>query len=164
MINRVNALRRTNGKKAKLLLVCSSGGHFYQLFSLRDFWKEYTRCWVTFKMDDTIFRLTNERIYWANHPTNRNLKNLIKNFFLAWKVIAREKPDLIISTGAGVAVPFLYIGRLFGCKTIYIESLTRINQMSLTGMMVYPLVDDFLVQWREMSKKYNRARFAGRVL
>jgi len=164
MINHLASQTIRKEKKTKLLLVCSSGGHFYQLFSLRDFWKEYARCWVTFKKDDTIFRLTNERIYWAHEPTNRNLKNLIRNLFLAWKVIAREKPDLIISTGAGVAVPFIYVGRLFRCKTIYIESLTRIHQMSLTGMMVYPLVDDFLVQWREMSRKYNRARFAGRVL
>ena len=164
MINRVRITSEIQEKKTKLLLVCSSGGHFYQLFSLRDFWKEYVRCWVTFKKDDTVFRLTNERIYWAHEPTNRNLKNFFKNLVLAWKVISREKPNLIISTGPGVAVPFIYIGRLFGCKTIYIESLTRIHQMSLTGMMVYPLVNDFLVQWREMSRKYNRAKFAGRVL
>lgn len=148
----------------KLLLVCSSGGHFYQLFSLQDFWKDYSRAWITFKQEDTLFRLNEETVYWAYSPTNRNVKNLVRNFFLAWKIIAKERPDMIVSTGAGVAVPFLCVGKLFGCKTIYIESLTRVQEISLTGKIIYFLVDHFLVQWKELQEKYHRAKFAGRVL
>jgi UDP-N-acetylglucosamine:LPS N-acetylglucosamine transferase len=148
----------------KLLLVCSSGGHFYQLFSLQDFWKNYSRVWVTFNQEDTFFRLGEEKLYWAYAPTNRNLKNFFLNLILAWNIISQEKPDMIISTGAGVAVPFIFIGRLLQCKTIYIESLTRVKEISLTGKIIYPFVDHFLVQWEELSKRYQRAEFVGRVL
>jgi len=148
----------------KLCLVCSSGGHFLQLHSLKELWREYERFWVTFPHKDTQFLLQNEKKYWANYPTNRNIKNLIKNIFLAWKIlIKKEKPDIVISTGAGVSVPFIYIARLVGIKTVYIESLARINNLSLSGKLVYPLAHYFLVQWPELAKKYQKAKFVGQV-
>ena len=67
-------------------------------------------------------------MYSCHFPTNRNLKNLIKNTFLAIKVLKKEKPDVIISSGAAVAVPFFYIGKLFGAKTVYIEVFDRIDK------------------------------------
>ena len=53
-------------------------------------------------------------MYGCHYPTNRNLKNLIRNTFLAIKVLRKERPDVIISSGAAVAVPFFYIGKLMG--------------------------------------------------
>lgn len=90
-------------------------------------------------------------------PTNRNIKNLIRNTFLAIRVLKKEKPDLIISSGAAVAVPFFYLGKLFGTKTIYIEVFDRINKPTLTGKLVYPVTDRFIVQWEEMKKVYPKA-------
>lgn len=90
-------------------------------------------------------------------PTNRNIKNLIRNTFLAIRVLKKEKPDLIISSGAAVAVPFFYLGKLFGTKTIYIEVFDRITKPTLTGKLVYPVTDRFIVQWEEMKKVYPKA-------
>jgi len=148
----------------KICLVCSAGGHFFELFSLNPLWKEYSHFWVTFSKPDTQFMLRGERAYWAFSPTNRNLKNLARNFYLAAKIIPREKPRVIISTGAGVAIPFLYLGRLLGARTVYIESLTRITDLSLTGRLVYPIVHDFFVQWPELAGRYPRARYRGQVV
>lgn len=80
------------------------------------------------------------------------LKNLIKNTFLAIKVLKKEKPNVIISSGAAVAVPFFYIGKLFGAKTVYIEVFDRIDKPTVTGKLVYPVTDKFIVQWEEMKK------------
>lgn len=148
----------------KICLVCSSGGHFFELFSVNPLWEKHDRFWVTFPRQDTKSLLRNEKTYWAHFPTNRSLKNLIRNAGLAVKVIARERPAAVISTGAGVAVPFLYLGRLLGLQTIYIESLARINDLSLTGRLVYRVVDHFLVQWPELAERYPRARFRGQVI
>jgi len=148
----------------KLCLVCSSGGHFLELHSLDTLWQAHDHFWVTFPGKDTEFFLGKRRVYWAYHPTNRSITNLIRNLFLAVKVIGKEKPDAVISTGAGVAVPFLYVGRLFGAKTVYIESLTRVHTLSLSGRLVYPIVHAFLVQWPELADKHRKAVFEGQVI
>ena len=151
-------------KDIKLCLVCSSGGHFQQLYLLKSFWSKYDRFWITFPGEATSYLLKEEKKYFAYFPTNRNIINLIRNFFLAIKIIKKNKPDFIISTGAGVCIPFFYAGKLLGAKVIYIESLTRINQLSLSGKLVYPISDHFLVQWPELSEKYKKAIFEGRII
>ena len=70
--------------------------------------------------------LAAERTY-AHGPTERNIPNLIRNVGLAWKIVGRLRPKAIVTTGAGLAVPFAWVGRLRGAKVVYIESLTRIK-------------------------------------
>ncbi len=147
----------------KICLVCSSGGHFFELFRLNLLWQKYDHFWVTFRRQDTMSLLRGEKVHWAYSPTNRNVKNLLRNSYLAARVFAREKPTVVISTGAGLAVPFLYFGRLSGRQTVYVESLARVTDLSMTGRLVYPVVHDFLVQWPELAGRYPRARFKGQV-
>ena len=144
-------------KKLKVCLVGSSGGHLTHLYLLKSFWSEHERFWVTFDKEDARSILKDENVYHCHFPTNRNLKNLIKNTFFAWRVLKKEKPDLIISSGAAVAVPFFYIGKLFKAKTVYIEVFDRIDSPTVTGKLVYPVTDKFIVQWEEMKKVYPKA-------
>ena len=144
-------------KSDKVCLVGSSGGHLTHLYLLKPFWEEKERFWVTFGKEDAKSILENEKMYECYFPTNRNIKNLIKNTFLAIKIIRKEKPKLIISSGAGVAVPFFYIGKIFGAKTIFIEVFDRIDKPTMTGKLVYPVADIFIVQWEEMKKVYPKA-------
>lgn len=148
----------------KFCLVCSCGGHVLQLHSLNKLWAEHQRFWVTFPAEDSKYLLRDETIHWAHFPTNRNIKNLIKNLFLAWRLLRKERPDVIITTGAGVAVPFIYIGAMLGIRTIFVESLTRTEGVSLSAKLVYPVVKHLLVQWPELAEKYKKARFEGQVL
>lgn len=151
-------------KEIKIALVCSTGGHLFQLYVLNELWKKYKRFWVTFKKQDAISMLKGEKIYWAYYPTTRNLWNLVRNSFLAWKVLRRERPDVIISTGAGVAVPFFWLGKLFGAKTIYIEVYDRVNSPTLTGKLVYPVTDRFILQWEEQKRFYPKGIVLGGIL
>lgn len=148
----------------KLCLVSSSGGHLMQLHLLKPWWRKYEHFWVTFKKEDAISLLSGEKTHWAYYPTNRNVKNLIKNAFLAIKILIKERPDIIVSTGAGVAVPFFYIGKLLGTKLIYIETYVRINSPTLTGKIVYPLIDAFILQWKEQKKFYPKGIILGELL
>ena len=144
-------------KSDKVCLVGSSGGHLTHLYLLKPFWEEKERFWVTFGKEDAKSILEDEKMYECYFPTNRNIKNLIKNTFLAIKIIRKEKPKLIISSGAGVAVPFFYIGKIFGAKTIFIEVFDRLDKPTMTGKLVYPVADIFIVQWEEMKKVYPKA-------
>jgi UDP-N-acetylglucosamine:LPS N-acetylglucosamine transferase len=141
----------------KVCLVTSSGGHLTHLMQLKNWWLNKDRFWVTFPKEDAKSLLKNERKYWCHYPTNRSIKNLIKNLFVAFKVLYNERPDIIISSGAGPAVPFFYIGKLFGAKVIYIEVYDRITSPTLTGKLVYPICDKFIVQWEEQKKFYPKA-------
>lgn len=141
----------------KICLVGSSGGHLTHLYMLKPFWENKNRFWVTFDKEDAKSILSGEKVYSCYFPTNRNLKNLIRNTFLAVKILRKEKPDLLISSGAAVAVPFFYIAKLMGKKVIYIEVYDRIDKPTLTGRMVYPIADSFIVQWEEQKQVYKKA-------
>lgn len=151
-------------RKLKICLVGSSGGHLTHLYMLKPIWKDMDRFWVTFDKVDANSILKNERVYHCYFPTNRNILNLIRNTFLAFKVLRKEKPDIIISSGAAVAVPFFWIGKLFyKSKTIYIEVFDRIDKSTLTGKLVYPITDKFIVEWEEMKKVYKKAINLGSI-
>ena len=102
-------------------------------------------------------------MYPCYYPTNRSFKALVINTKLAWKLLKAEKPDLIISSGAAVAVPFFWLGKLFGAKLVYIEVFDRINTPTMTGKMVYPITDKFIVEWEEMKKVYPKAINLGSI-
>lgn len=147
----------------KVCLVGSSGGHLAHLYMLKLFWQDKERFWVTFDKEDAKSLLEGEKVYPCYYPTNRNIINLIRNTVVAWKVLRKEKPNLIISSGAAVAVPFFYLGKLFGAKLIYIEVFDRIDKPTMSGKMVYPIVDKFIVEWDEMRKVYPKAINLGSI-
>ncbi len=151
-------------KNIKLCLICSAGGHLQELYQLKRVWSQHERFWVTFDFRDTKYLLKDEKYYKAFYPTNRNILNFVRNLFLAFRVLLKEKPDIIISTGAAVSVPFFYLGRLLRKRTIYIESLSRVSELSLSGKLVYPITSEFIVQWEELAAKYPRTRFGGQIL
>jgi UDP-N-acetylglucosamine:LPS N-acetylglucosamine transferase len=147
-----------------VMFVCSSGGHLIQLHQLQPWWRDHRRRWVTFDTPDARSLLRGERVTWAHHPTTRNLANLLRNLRLAWRIVRRERPDVLISSGAGVAFPFFIVGRVLGVKTIYIEVYDRIDLPTLTGRLCYPLSDLFLLQWQEQQRFYPRGRLIGGLL
>ena len=124
----------------KVCLVGSSGGHLTHLYMLKPFWKDKDRFWVTFDKEDARSLLKDEKMYSCYYPTNRNIKNLIRNTVLAVKVLRKEHPDLI-----------------------YIEVFDRIDKPTLSGRLVYPITDKFIVQWEEQKKVYKKAINLGSI-
>lgn len=149
---------------APLLLVCSCGGHLMQLLELREAWEHTPHTWVTFDKADARSLLAGERVVYAHGPTNRSIRNLLRNVLVAHRVLRRERPAAILTTGAGVAVPFAWLGRLRGVPVVYVESLTRIDELSLSARMIAPVADRLYVQWPELNGALGRARYAGQVL
>lgn len=148
----------------KLCLVASAGGHLMELLLVREAWQDHERLWVTFPTGAAQTLLKGEKTAWAFHPTNRNIPNLVRNAWLAWRLLRRERPDVILSTGAGVAVPFIWIGRLLKIRTVFIESLAFTTRRSLSGVLVYQFVDHYYVQWPDLASKYAKAVYRGMVL
>jgi UDP-N-acetylglucosamine:LPS N-acetylglucosamine transferase len=147
----------------RILMVCSSGGHLSQLVALRPWWEQHERMWVTFDTADARALLEHESVVYGYSPTTRNVPNLLRNSALARKVMADFRPELVFSDGAGIAVPYFYLARAFGARTAYLEVIDRIDSASLTGRLVYPVTDSFLVQWPEQTKLYPEAAVVGLV-
>lgn len=148
-----------------MLIVCSSGGHLLQMLELRDAWDRYERVWVTFDKSDARSLLLDERVIHAHGPTNRNIPNLLRNLRLAIGVLRAERPSAILTTGAGVAVPFAWAGRLMRIPTVYVESVTRIEELSLSGRLIAPVAVRVYGQWPELARQSSerRIRFVGNL-
>ena len=90
---------------------------------------------------------------------------MIQSTYWAINILRRERPDVIVSLGAEIALPFIYLGRLMGIKTIFIESWCRVMDLSKTGRLVYPVVDSFWVQWPQLLKACgSKAQYHGAVI
>ncbi len=148
----------------RVMLVGSGGGHLAQLLALKPWWRDLSRSWVCFDGPDARDQLSGERVAWAYSPTTRNLVNLLRNFFLAIKVVRRESPDAVISTGAGVAVPFFLVARLMGIPTIFVEVIDRVSSRTLTGRLCRPMSTAFCVQWQEQVELYSGSVVVGPLL
>jgi beta-1,4-N-acetylglucosaminyltransferase len=148
----------------EVMLVCSSGGHLLQLVALASAWGDRSRLWVTFDKSDARSLLVGERIVFGRGPTNRSIRNLLANLVLAWRVVRSERPRVLLTTGAGLAVPFAWVARLFGARVIYVESLTRFQGPSLSCRLIAPVAHRLYVQWPELTERVRHGVFCGSVV
>lgn len=149
----------------RLMLIASSGGHIFEMFCLRDFWADKERAWVSFPTPDARYLLKDEvEVHWAAHPTVRNVPNLVRNFGLAARLLRTKRPDLILTTGSGVAAPFFWLARVFGIPAIFVESITRTGDLSLTARLVRPFATKVLVQWPELVGRYRGVEHHGSIV
>ena len=147
----------------KVMFISSMGGHLSELMQLKSIFKDYDYKIVTEKHKSTISlksRYKSKIDYLAEGNKDHLLKyifvlpyNIIKSFILFLKF----KPDVVVTTGAHTCVAMCYIAKLFRKKVIYIESFANIETKTLTGRLVYPIADIFVVQWASMLKLYPKA-------
>lgn len=150
--------------KLRVLFVGSAGGHLAQLLQLGAWFEQHDRLWVTFRLPDAESLLTTERVVWGYHPTTRNIGNLVRNLGLAWRVIRRERPDVVVSSGAAIAVPFFWLGRLHGARTVYIEVIDRMDTRTLTARLCSPVTDLFVTQDESQARLFPGSTQIGRLL
>jgi beta-1,4-N-acetylglucosaminyltransferase len=148
----------------RVLLVCSPGGHLSQMLALEPAWRELDAKWVTLPGADVDYLLAGQDVVLGRGPTNRSIKNLIRNFLVAWRTVRDHRPYVILSTGAALAVPFFIVGRLHGRRCVYVESFTRIHGLSWSGRLVYPFANAFFVQWPSLTKRFRKAVHVGSVV
>ena len=155
----------TGGRRAEhVLLVGSNGGHLAQLLALRPWWQDRRRTWVTFDRIDSRSQLEGETCLWGHHPTTRNVPNMLRNLGLAVRVLRSDRPDVVVSTGAGLAFPFFVVARALGIFTVFVEVYDRIDNSSLTGRLCRPFSSLFCVQWEEQLALYPDAEVIGVLL
>jgi len=146
----------------KIALVCSPGGHLTQMLLLIEAFEGHNIFFITHTNPRTN-QLKYKKYFIVNIGTN--IRKMVTAFFQTFKILTKEKPDLIVSTGSEIAIPVMILARFIKIKTIYIESWTRIKTKSGTGRILYLFSNHFLVQWPDLVKKYGKkARYEGAVI
>jgi UDP-N-acetylglucosamine:LPS N-acetylglucosamine transferase len=153
-------------------IVSSAGGHLNETLSMIEAFENCDIYTITLdfpNMKDVSFPYM-KGIYkmplWFDYSIKLGLPiTLFVSFFSILKIFLKHRPHIIFSAGSEIALPAFFLGKfLFRAKFIYMESLTRIKSLSLTGKIVYPFADLFLVQWQELAEQHEKALYRGRLI
>ena len=150
------------GYNMKIALICSHGGHLTEILYLLEAFKGHEIFFITYNN----FRTKNlgYDTYLLDNIGTNPLK-MAKSFLQMFKILFKERPDVIISTGSEIAIPAFIIAKFLRINTIFIESWCRVKTKSATGKIVYPFSDIFLVQWPELLDEYGKkAEYGGAVI
>lgn len=152
-------------REIKIGLIASGGGHLEELRWIRGLEKKYNYFYLTENggFDDAGYIKHAYFVERINRKESFFLIHFLKLILYSLKILWKEKPDILISTGALVAVPILYLGKLSGKKIIFIETIARIEELSMTGKLIYPIADCFIVQWENLLRKYPKAVYASGI-
>src|SRR4051812_26204583 len=142
-----------------VLLVCSSGGHLLQLRTLRDAWSGLPHSWAVEDTPDTRSMLVGEPVTFVAPVRARDLLGALRNTLHAWRLLRRLRPQVVVTTGAAIAVPFAWLARALGLRVVYIESITRIERPSLSCRLVAPVATRVYVQWPELVPHVRNAEY-----
>ncbi len=147
----------------KVCVISSAGGHLTEVLRLKEAFENCEKYFVTFDRVDAKDKLKGEKVYYISDPKRNPLK-FLKNFFESISIFLKEKPDLIISTGAGMAIPTIIIAKLFRKKVIYIESMAAVYRPSFSGRIAYYFSNLFFIQWKHLKKYYKKAVYRGALI
>lgn len=154
-------------RKPKVMFISSTGGHFNELMQLKTLFTKYDYYIVTENTEDKQYLKTQypNRVSYLVYGTKDHFWSypwkLLFNCFKSLFIFFHFKPDFIITTGAHTAGPMCCIAKIFGKKIIFIETMANITTRTITGYLVAPLADLFIVQWPNMLKLYPKAKYGG---
>lgn len=160
----------------KICITCAAGGHLNQLMNIMEAFEDHDFFFVTVESGTTDSLKTLGKTYYTRDaPKPIQIGNIrlywitlalyyLYLLFPSIKILLKEKPDVIFGNGGSATLCLCYLGKIIGCKIVYLESLTRVSDLSLTGKLIYKVADLFLVQWESLLEKYNKAKYWGKVL
>lgn len=157
-------------KKKKVLFIASTGGHLNELLQLSSCFDKYDYTLITEKTKSNmgLMKKHPNRVHYLIAGTYTTfpamivypfkfLANCMKSLYFYLKI----KPEVVVTTGTHTAVPMCYIMHFFKKKVIFIETFANSKTRTLSGRMVYPIADTFIVQWESMLEHYPKAKFGG---
>lgn len=132
---------------------------------LKPLMEKYDSVFVTEKTDYNVGKM-NIKTYFLRQINRKELlflPKLVANSFSSLKIVIKEKPDVMITTGVLAIIPLALLVKLFGGKLIYLESFAKVTSKTLSGKLLYRFADQFYVQWEDMLKLYPKAIYKGGI-
>lgn len=146
----------------RILAVASGGGHFIQLLRLQAAWKGADVAYLTTEPGYKA-RVDGARFYVVPDANRWRKWRLLRCLVAVARVLLRERPDVVVSTGAAPGYLAIRIGKMLGARTIWVESIANVDEMSMSGRLVGPHADLWLTQWEHLARPQGPF-FAGSVL
>lgn len=144
----------------KILAIASVGGHWIQLLRLKPLYDRHETIYVSTRAD---FRDMVEGKFYSISDFNRNnMKGLVKAFSSLMKIMRAEKPDVVITTGAAPGLLGLAVAKILGIKTIWLDSVANVEELSLSGRIASKFCSRVYTQWPDLAK--GKIIYAGNVL
>ena len=153
-----------NKSSLKICLAASGGGHLTELLELSDSWKGHDTFFVTTVPVVRDDLQTTGNIYVVGECNRQYPIRLLKVFLKCIRITLRERPNVVISTGAAAGCMICFLAKFLGAKIIWIDSITNVERISLSGRMVRFIADLFLVQWSELTSKYKNVEYTGTLI
>ena len=153
-----------NRKSLRICLVASAGGHLSQLCKLVESWQDYETFLIT--TTDVVEEQLKKhsKVYVIGECNRQQFLAVCQVLLRCLKIAYHEKPDVIISTGAAAGCIMCFLGKLQGTKVIWIDSITNVKRISLSGRLVRHIADLFLVQWPKLAKQNIGVEYRGAVI
>jgi UDP-N-acetylglucosamine:LPS N-acetylglucosamine transferase len=142
----------------KICIVSSCGGHLTEVRLLKPIYEKFDHFYVLNEKIDLPGDMVG-KTHFIRHSERDWL--FIMNLWEAYMIFRKERPNLVISTGAGPAVPFCIIGKVFRIRSIFIETSAQVMTPSLTGRILYYMADEFYYQWENLRNYYPKGIFGG---
>ena len=150
-------------KKLRICVACSTGGHLVEVRQLAPVYGKYEHFYFTFSGGVAEELKKTDRVRAIPNIVRHNPLSWIIGAFLSFRIAIQEKPDVVITTGAGIVVFFCIFTKLLGAKLVFLESMARVERPTLTARLLYPFSDLFIVQWPNLLKYFPKAKFLGRL-
>ena len=152
-----------NAKRRKILAVASAGGHWVQLSRLYPLFKEHDVQFVT-TMKGSAAPVQGMTVTIVKDASRQDKLGLLMLTAQLVSLLVRHRPQIVISTGAAPGYLALRLGKVFGARTIWIDSIANVEELSLSGKMASGCADLWLTQWPHLLKRYDKLQFKGAVL
>ena len=152
--------------RLKVCLAASAGGHLNQLLSSEDAWKEEDFFFVTTgeMVADRLSKRYNTQVHVLGESNREHPLKVFRVLLGCVRMLLKERPDVIISTGAAHGCLLCVLGRLTGAKVVWLDSIANVERLSLSGRIVRYFAHLFLVQWPELVARYPDVEYHGELV
>lgn len=149
--------------RKRVLLIASGGGHWIEMTRLAEAFRN-CHCEFVSTAPNLIAPVGERPVIKVTDGSRDTMPALLGSLIQLWRVIHTRRPDVIVSTGAAPGAIGIYIGKLYGIRTIWIDSVANSEELSLSGRAVRRVADLCLTQWPDLAARDSRLRYFGRVL
>ena len=155
---------RKQAAAMKICLVASAGGHLSQLLKIVPAVAGYEAFVIT--TSEAVRKNLTQfgRVYVVDECNRQHGLKVIRVFLACWRILRRERPDVVLSTGAAAGCMCCFLGKLLGARIVWVDSITNVKRLSLSGWLVRHIADLFLVQWAELTQKYPGVEYVGTIV
>ncbi len=148
----------------KICVAASTGGHLTQLLRISEAWRDMPHFFITPGKPLSTQLTGGAKAYTVCAANRQHPLRVLHMFFQCVRILLKERPDAVVSTGATVGCLCCLLVKLMGGKVVWIDSISQPDRLTLSGRIVRHFADLFLVQWPALEQRYRKVKYVGAVL